>query len=170
MTTRGGLQDNNNDTDSSTNSELELIALCYYYYEWRFIQQEILFFFGEQKWTKTSTEKEAKEDKKTNEREKKQRSPLRLINHHKTHTLSYTLYIYLKHHGHHVREIVPAPLFEEGNAHFDGAFGRRSGFSVVCLAVSFFLFHFFSTARNSFALSFLWAKEQRERGEIFESR
>jgi len=88
MTTRGGLQDNNNDTDSSTNSELELIALCYYY-EWRFIQ-EILFFFGEQKWTK----KEAKEDKKTNEREKKQRSPLRLINHHKTHTLSYTLYIF----------------------------------------------------------------------------
>jgi hypothetical protein len=38
--------------------------------------------------------REAKEDKKTNAREKKQRSPLRLINHHKTHTLSYTLYIF----------------------------------------------------------------------------
>jgi hypothetical protein len=29
--------------------------------------------------------------------------------------------IYLKKYGDHVREIVPAPLFQEGNAHFDGA-------------------------------------------------
>lgn len=170
MTTRGGLQDNNNDTDSSTNSELELIALCYYYYEWRFIQQEILFFVGEQKWTKTSTDEKKQKRTKKPTREKRSRDRLFASSIITKHTRSLTLYIYLKHHGHHVREIVPAPLFEEGNAHFDGAFGRRSGFSVVCLAVSFFLFHFFSTARNSFALSFLWAKEQRERGEIFESR
>ena len=101
-------------------------------------------------------------------REKKKRSPnLRLINHHKTHT--YTPYIYLKHHGHHVREIVPAPLFKEGNAHFDGAFGRRSGFSVVCLAVSFFLFHFFSTARIRSLFRFCGRKSS-EREERFLNR
>jgi hypothetical protein len=83
------------------------------------------------------------------------------------HTRSLTPYIYLKHHGHHVREIVPAPLFEEGNAHFDGALRKRSGFSVV-LAVSFFLSFIFSPPRE---FSLLWAeKEQRGRGEIFESR
>jgi len=27
----------------------------------------------------------------------------------------------IKKYGDHVREIVPAPLFQEGNAHFDGA-------------------------------------------------
>ena len=163
LTTRGGLQDNN--TNGSTNSALELIALCYYYYEWRFIQ-EILFFFGGQKWTKKSTEKEAKEDKKTNERERRSRDRLFASSIITKHTRSLTLSIYLKHHGHHVREIVPAPLFEEGNAHFDGASRKRSGFSVVCLAVSFFLFHFFSHRANSFALSFLWgeraARERRD--------
>jgi len=29
--------------------------------------------------------------------------------------------IIFKKYGDHVREIVPAPLFQEGNAHFDGA-------------------------------------------------
>ena len=113
--------------------------------------------------------REAKEDKKTNAREKKQRSPLRLINHHKTHT--YTLYIYLKHHGHHVREIVPAPLFEEGNAHFDGASRKRSGFSVVCLSGFFLSLSFFLVPRE-FVRSFVFVgeKEERGRGEIFESR
>jgi hypothetical protein len=43
---------------------------------------------------KTSTEKEAKEDKKTNERKEAEIAPLRLINHHKTHTFSHTLYIF----------------------------------------------------------------------------
>ena len=85
------------------------------------------------------------------------------------HTRSLTLSIYLKHHGHHVREIVPAPLFEEGNAHFDGAFGRRSGFSVVCLAVSFFLFHFFSTARIRSLFRFCGRKSS-EREERFLNR
>lgn len=42
-------------------------------------------------------------------------------------------------------------------------FGRL--FSGFFLSLSFFLYR-----ANSFALSFLWAKEQRERGEIFESR
>jgi len=162
MTTRGGLQDNNNDTDSSTNSELELIALCYYYYEWRFIQQEILFFFGEQKWTKTSTEKEKQKRTKKPTREKRSRDRLFASSIITKHTRSLTLSIYLKHHGHHVREIVPAPLFEEGNAHFDGAFGRRSGFSVVCLAVSFFLFHFFSEPRE-FVRSFVFVGERAAR-------
>ena len=72
-------------------------------------------------------------------------------------------------HGDHVREIVPAPLFEEGNAHFDGAFGRRSGFSVVCLAVSFFLFHFFSTARIRSLFRFCGRKSS-EREERFLNR
>jgi hypothetical protein len=85
------------------------------------------------------------------------------------HTRSLTLSIYLKHHGHHVREIVPAPLFEEGNAHFDGAFGRRSGFSVVCLAVSFFLFRFFSTARIRSLFRFCGRKSS-EREERFLNR
>ena len=167
MTTRGGLQDNNNDTDSSTNSELELIALCYYY-EWRFIQ-EILFFFGEQKWTKTSTEKEKQKRTKKPTREKRSRDRLFASSIITKHTRSLTLSIYLKHHGHHVREIVPAPLFEEGNAHFDGAFGRRSGFSVVCLAVSFFLFHFFSTARIRSLFRFCGRKSS-EREERFLNR
>lgn len=120
---------------------------------------------------KTSTEKEAKEDKKTNdEREKKKRSPLRLSSSFITkHTRSLTLYIYLKHHGHHVREIVPAPLFEEGNAHFDGASRKRSGFSVVCLAVSFFLFRFFSTARIRSLFRFCGRKSS-EREERFLNR
>ena len=101
-------------------------------------------------------------------REKKKRSPnLRLINHHKTHT--YTLYIYLKHHGHHVREIVPAPLFKEGNAHFDGASRKRSGFSVVCFAVSFFLFRFFSPARIRSLFRFCGRKSS-EREERFLNR
>ena len=162
MTTRGGLQDNSNDTDCSTNSELELIALYYYYYEWRFIQQEILFFFGEQKWTKTSTEKEKQKRTKKPTREKRSRDRLFASSIITKHTRSLTLSIYLKHHGHHVREIVPAPLFEEGNAHFDGAFGRRSGFSVVCLAVSFFLFHFFSEPRE-FVRSFVFVGERAAR-------
>ena len=103
-------------------------------------------------------------------REKKKRSPnLRLINHHKTHT--YTPYIYLKHHRHHVREIVPAPLFKEGNAHFDGASRKRSGFSVVCLSGFFLSLSFFLVPRE-FVRSFVFVggKEERGRGEIFESR
>ena len=168
MTTRGGLQDNNNnnDTDSSTNSELELIALFCYSYEWRFIQ-EILFFFGEQKWTKHRLKKKQKRTKKpTRERSRDRLFASSIIT---KHTRSLTPYIYLKHHGHHVREIVPAPLFEEGNAHFDGAFGRRSGFSVVCLAVSFFLFHFFSTARIRSLFRFCGRKSS-EREERFLNR
>ena len=90
---------------------------------------------------------DSKRSKKTNEREKEQIASSPHQSSQNTHALLHS--IYLKHHGHHVREIVPAPLFEEGNAHFDGASRKRSGFSVVCLAVSFFLFHFFITARIS---------------------
>jgi len=115
---------------------------------------------------KNRLKRSKKEDKKTSERRERRRDRLFATSIITKHTRSLTLYIYLKHHGHHVREIVPAPLFEEGNAHFDGASRKRSGFSVVCLAVSFFLFHFFSHRANSFALSFLWgeraARERRD--------
>ena len=169
MTTRGGLQDNNNDTDSSTNSELELIALFCYSYEWRFIQ-EILFFFEGQKWTKNRRKKRWKKTNDSQKRERRRRDRLIFASSIITkHTRSLTLYIYLKHHGHHVREIVPAPLFEEGNAHFDGASRKRSGFSVVCLAVSFFLFRFFSTARIRSLFRFCGRKSS-EREERFLNR
>ena len=115
---------------------------------------------------KSTQKKMEKNQRLAKTREKKKRSPnLRLINHHKTHT-SLTLYIYLKHHGHHVREIVPAPLFEEGNAHFDGASRKRSGFSVV-LAVSFFLSFIFSPPRE---FSLLWARKSSEGEERFLNR
>lgn len=111
--------------------------------------------------------KEAKKPTTRNEREKEEITSSPHQSSQNTHALLH--HIYLKHHGHHVREIVPAPLFEEGNAHFDGALRKRSGFSVVCLAVSFFLFHFFSTARIRSLFRFCGRKSS-ERGEIFESR
>lgn len=122
---------------------------------------------GGQKWTKKSTQKEAKEDKKTNERKEEEIASSPHQSSQNTHALLH--HIYLKHHGHHVREIVPAPLFEEGNAHFDGALRKRSGFSVVCLAVSFFLFHFFSTARIRSLFRFCGRKSS-EREERFLNR
>ena len=117
-----------------------------------------------------STQKKMEKTNDSQKRERRRRDRLIFASSIITkHTRSLTLYIYLKHHGHHVREIVPAPLFEEGNAHFDGAFGRRSGFSVVCLAVSFFLFHFFSTARIRSLFRFCGRKSS-EREERFLNR
>ena len=118
---------------------------------------------------KIDSKKEAKKPTRLATREKRRRDRLFASSIITKHTRSLTLSIYLKHHGHHVREIVPAPLFEEGNAHFDGAFGRRSGFSVVCLAVSFFLFHFFSTARIRSLFRFCGRKSS-EREERFLNR
>tara|TARA_B100000482_G_scaffold126453_1_gene91639 strand:- start:81 stop:590 length:510 start_codon:yes stop_codon:yes gene_type:complete len=118
---------------------------------------------------KSNAKKKQKRTKKPTLREKRSRDRLFASSIITKHTRSLTPYIYLKHHGHHVREIVPAPLFEEGNAHFDGAFGRRSGFSVVCLAVSFFLFHFFSTARIRSLFRFCGRKSS-EREERFLNR
>ena len=110
------------------------------------------------------TQKEAKEDKKTTREEEIASSPHQSSQN--THALLH--YIYLKHHGHHVREIVPAPLFEEGNAHFDGALRRRSGFSREFLAVSF---SFIFSLPREFRSFVVGEKEQRRRGgEIFESR
>ena len=120
---------------------------------------------------KIDSKKEAKKPTRLATREKRRRD--RLFASHQSiitkHTRSLTPYIYLKHHGHHVREIVPAPLFEEGNAHFDGASRKRSGFSVVCLAVSFFLFRFFSTARIRSLFRFCGRKSS-EREERFLNR
>ena len=118
---------------------------------------------------KIDSKKEAKKPTRLATREKRKRDRLFASTIITKHTRSLTLYIYLKHHGHHVREIVSAPLFEEGNAHFDGAFGRRSGFSVVCLAVSFFLFRFFSTARIRSLFRFCGRKSS-EREERFLNR
>jgi hypothetical protein len=130
--------------------------------------RDFILLWGEQKWTKHRLKKKQKRTKKPT-REKKQRSPLFASSIITKHTRSLTLSIYLKHHGHHVREIVPAPLFEEGNAHFDGASRKRSGFSVVCLAVSFFLFRFFSTARIRSLFRFCGRKSS-EREERFLNR
>lgn len=160
MTTRGGLQDNNNDTDSSTNSELELIALCYITTNGD-LSKRFYSSLESKSGPKHRLKKKQKRTKKPT-REKRSRDRLFASSIITKHTRSLTLSIYLKHHGHHVREIVPAPLFEEGNAHFDGAFGRRSGFSVVCLAVSFFLFHFFSEPRE-FVRSFVFVGERAAR-------
>lgn len=167
MTTRGGLQDNNNDTDSSTNSELELIALCYITTNGD-LSKRFYSSLESKSGPKHRLKKKQKRTKKPT-REKRSRDRLFASSIITKHTRSLTLSIYLKHHGHHVREIVPAPLFEEGNAHFDGAFGRRSGFSVVCLAVSFFLFHFFSTARIRSLFRFCGRKSS-EREERFLNR
>ena len=120
--------------------------------------------------------KRSKRGQKNQRRErekKKKRSPLRLSSSIITkHTRSLTLCIYLKHHGHHVREIVPAPLFEEGNAHFDGASRKRSGFSVVCLSGFLSLSFIFSrTARiRSLFSVFLWARKRSEGEERFLNR
>ena len=114
---------------------------------------------------KIDSKKEAKKPTRLATREKRRRDRLFASSIITKHTRSLTLYIYLKHHGHHVREIVPAPLFEEGNAHFDGASRKRSGFSVVCLAVSFFLFRFFPTARIRFC-----GRKSSEREERFLNR
>ena len=118
---------------------------------------------------KIDSKKEAKKPTRLATREKRKRDRLFASTIITKHTRSLTLYIYLKHHGHHVREIVSAPLFEEGNAHFDGASRKRSGFSVVCLAVSFFLFRFFSTARIRSLFRFCGRKSS-EREERFLNR
>ena len=115
---------------------------------------------------KIDQKKEAKRSKKTNEREKEEIASSPHQSSQNTHALLHS--IYLKHHGHHVREIVPAPLFEEGNAHFDGALRRRSGFSREFLAVSF---SFIFSLPREFRSFVVGEKEQRRRGgEIFESR
>jgi hypothetical protein len=121
---------------------------------------------------KNRLKKKQKRTKKPTTREKRRRDRLFASSIITKHTRSLTLYIYLKHHGHHVREIVPAPLFEEGNAHFDGASRKRSGFSVVCLSGFLSLSFIFSrTARiRSLFCVFVGEKEERGRGEIFESR
>ena len=122
---------------------------------------------------KNRLKKKQKRTKKPTTREKKKkRSPLRLSSSIITkHTRSLTLYIYLKHHGHHVREIVPAPLFEEGNAHFDGASRKRSGFSVVCLSGFFLSLSFFLVPREFVrSFVFLWARKRSEGEERFLNR
>ena len=121
---------------------------------------------------KSNAKKKQKRTKKPTLREKRSRDRLFASSIITKHTRSLTPYIYLKHHGHHVREIVPAPLFEEGNAHFDGASRKRSGFSVVCLSGFLSLSFIFSrTARiRSLFCVFVGEKEERGRGEIFESR
>ena len=115
---------------------------------------------------KIDSKKEAKKPTRLATREKRKRDRLFAPSIITKHTRSLTLSIYLKHHGHHVREIVPAPLFEEGNAHFDGALRKRSGFSVV-LAVSFFLSFIFSPPRE---FSLLWARKSSEGEERFLNR
>ena len=115
---------------------------------------------------KSNAKKKQKRTKKPTLREKRSRDRLFASSIITKHTRSLTPYIYLKHHGHHVREIVPAPLFEEGNAHFDGASRKRSGFSVVCLSG---FFHFFSTARSRSLFRFCGRKSS-EREERFLNR